>query len=129
VKRNNMYSKHEELNCKHCGADVLQDINNSIVVIHQEGNTVTHVFPCCKGACDDALGSLSGWKELKDFTNPYLYLKHVMAVLNNMHEGMEFTDEAFEGYKQVLIKTAPYVFRDMGDDEMGDAALSNILPF
>jgi len=129
MKRNNMYSSYEELNCRHCGKDVLQDISNSIVVIHQKRNLVTDVFPCCKGNCDDALGSLSGWKELKEFTNPYLYLKHLMAVLNNMHEGMEFTDEALEGYKEVVTKTAPYVFRNMTDDERESSAFSNMLPF
>jgi hypothetical protein len=129
VKRNNMYLEHEELNCKYCGANVLENITKSMVVIHQEGDIVTDVFPCCKGACDDALGSLSGWKELIDFTNPFLYLQHIMAVLNNMHEGMKFTDEAFKAYKEVLIKTAPYVFRDMEDNEKRNAAMANMLPF
>jgi hypothetical protein len=130
MERNNMYSNVEELNCKHCGIDTLQDVGNSIVVIHETGNLVDQVFVCCKGECDDALGGLPGWKDLKDFTNPYLYLKHVMAVFNNIHEdGMEFTSESLEGYKSVLLKTAPYVFRDMSDKEIDSAAMSNAFPF
>lgn len=130
MNRNNMYSKYEPLECKCCGNDTLKDVKGSIIVFHQIGVNVDQVYACCKGNCDDALEGLPGWKELSEFTNPYLYLKHVMAVFNNMHEdGLEFTDEALEGYKSIFLKTAPYVFRDMENDEIDTAVISNLLPF
>lgn len=129
MERNNMFTNYDPLECKNCGVDVLNNISQSIVVIDEQDNKVKDVYACCKGKCDDELGRPSGWKELKDFTNPYLYLKHIMAILNNVYEGMEFTEEGLEGYKQVLLRTAPYVFRNLNDDEIDRAITSNMLPF
>lgn len=129
-KINNMYSSYEPLECKHCGKDTLQNTGLSIVVIKEINNVVEDVFVCCKGKCDDALGSVSGWKELNDFVNPYLYLKHIMSVFNSIQEdGLKFTDEALDSYKQVLLRSAPYVFRDMSDKEIDKAVMSNMLSF
>ena len=130
TKINNMYSTYEPLECRYCGIDTLENPGNSIVAIKEINNLVEDVFVCCKGECDHALGSVSGWKDLEDFVNPYLYLKHIMSVFNSIHEdNLEFTNEALEGYKQVLIRSAPYVFRNMSAKEIDKAITSNILPF
>ena len=126
---NNMFNNYEELNCKSCGTDVLKDVKNSIVVFNEVNNKIISVYACCKGECDNTLGSPSGWRELYEFTNPYLHLKHTISVLNNLHDGLKFEDEAIEGYKDVILRTSPFVYRDMEGNEKESASMFNMLPF
>lgn len=138
MKRSNVFNDESNVACKVCGKNLLDDVENSLVNIVQ--NTKTHkivsVTPCCKGKCDQrmqlqaGINEVSGWKDLKEFTNPYLYLKHIMSVMNSMAQGYGFENaEAFENYKALLIQLYPYIARDMEKDEIEYAALMNAVEF
>lgn len=136
IKKSNIFDDKVELKCLHCGKNLLEDAGLSMVqIITDENDNIVRVNPCCKGKCDKALLAQlpkqynDGWKELSTFTNPYLYLKHVMSMLNNLYDGHKFANEqAFENYKNLLISTAPYVMRNMNSGEEESARFDNACP-
>ncbi len=138
MKKSNVFSNPRTINCSVCGKDLMEDPGLSLVNIIQNIQTkkIICVKPCCKGKCDKIVsgnvkqGEVSGWKDFSDFTNPYLYLKHVMSVLNSMYAGEGFENEqAFEDYKNFLIDMYPYVTRELSEDEIRAAVLDNAIPF
>ncbi|QNU66723.1 hypothetical protein EHE19_018080 [Ruminiclostridium herbifermentans] len=133
-----LYSEDLILKCAHCGKNLFENIGMSIVVLVQDmqNNKISDIYTCCKGNCDDILqkhrvtGSGSdGWKELSEFTNPFLFLKHVMAIMNNMHDGIEISQTAFESYKEIVLATAQYVMRDLTTGEKESVRIDSMLPF
>lgn len=127
----------ETVKCANCGKDLFESLSLSMVQIATNDNElITRVVPCCKGECDRKLKSLlrenehDGWKDLEDFTNPYLFLKHIMSVLNCMYEDKGFeNEEAFEAYKDLIIKCYPYISKSMTEKEKESARMSEIFPF
>lgn len=116
----------------------MKDIDASLVNIVQDidTNKINAVHMCCKGKCDYIIqnstgeNKISAWKDLKDFTNPYLYLKHIMAVLNSMNKGEGFeNEEAFQAYKNLLIKMYPYVSRNMNEKEKQAISIAEMFEF
>lgn len=138
MKMSNIYPNEVEIKCSVCGKNLMEDPGMSMVNIIENLDTqkIVRVKPCCKGACDKIVEKtaksreLSGWKDLSDFLNPYLYIKHIMSVFNSMNDGKGFENvEAFEDYKQFLLNVYPYVTRDLSDKEKQDAVMSNLMPF
>lgn len=138
MKKSNVISNPDELKCKICGKNLLDNPGMSMINIVENINTnkIISVSPCCKGKCDNYIqnkaraNEVSGWKDLSDFTNPYLYIKHIMSVFNSMYDGVGFENkEAFEAYKDLLIKIYPFVTRDMTEEEIQSAMLANAMPF
>ena len=126
------------LKCAHCGKNLFEDIGMSIVVLVEDikNNKITDIYTCCKGKCDDILqenrvagNGSDGWKELSEFTNPFLFLKHIMAIMNNMHDGVEISKTAFESYKEIVLATAQYVMRDLTPSEKESVRIESMLPF
>ena len=126
MKKSNVFSNQSEIKCSVCGKNLMDNPGMSMVNIIQNMDTqkIICVKPCCKGRCDKVIGSatkpreVSGWKDITDFLNPYLYMKHIMSVMNSMQDGEGFeNDEAFEDYKSLLLNVYPYVTRDLSDEE------------
>ena len=129
---NNMFNTYSPLPCKCCGKDTLIDPAGSNVVLNKDSNGIlVNIYVCCKGECDRNLGSLAGWQDLARFTNPYLYLQHINSVLNEIQKTSNtiFTNESLQNYKEIIIKTAPLVFRDMTEKEKQQAIVSDMFPF
>jgi hypothetical protein len=136
MKRSNVFSNSKELTCKVCGKSLFEKPGMSMIniIMNTETDKIVSVVPCCKGKCDKSIkankNEVSGWKDLIDFTNPYLFIKHVMSVFNSMYDGEGFENkEAFEEYKDLLLTIYPYVTRDLTDEENESAILANAMPF
>lgn len=88
MDKSNVYSDCQEIKCSVCGKNLMEAPGMSLVNIIQniDTNKIVSVKPCCKGKCDKIVErtakvrEISGWKDLTEFTNPYLYMKHVMSV-------------------------------------------------
>lgn len=133
-----MYENQEALVCANCGKNLFEDIEMSIVVFVRDRNTgdIVDIYTCCKGECDKILKNararrigVDGWKDLSDFVNPTLFLKHIMSMMNNMHEGVKIKDEAFENYKNLILSVAPYVMREPSEKEKKEAIYDNMYSF
>lgn len=137
MEKSDVLYKSKTVKCSNCDKDLFESLSLSMVqIVTNDKDKVTKVVPCCKGECDRKLKSLlkeneyDGWKDLEDFTNPYLFIKHIMSVLNCMYEDKGFENkDAFEAYKDLIIKCYPYVSRDMNDREKESATMSETLPF
>ncbi len=138
MKKSNVYGEARPIKCSVCGKDLMEDMGMSMVNIIQniETDKIVSVRPCCKRQCDHIIskdaknGEISGWKDLSDFTNPYLYLKHILSVMNNMYSGKGFENqEAFESYKNLIIDMYPYVTRNMDEEEKRAVQIDSIIPF
>ncbi len=137
MKMSNVYSNPNSIKCGVCGKELMDNPSMSMINIIENMKTdkITKVIPCCKGVCDRKVqmaikeDEVSGWKDITEFSNPYLYITNVMAVLNNMYDGKGFENkEAFEDYKSLLVKMYPYITRDMTEEELQEAILDSELP-
>lgn len=137
MKKSNIFDKTEDVVCSVCGKNLLEDPDMALLnIILNEDNKIVHVKPCCKGDCDHKISRMvkddesSGWKDIKDFTNPYLYMKHLMSVLNSMFDGKGFENkEAFENYKKFVLSMYPYVTRNLTDEDKEQIKIDNMVPF
>lgn len=132
-KKSNIYTDELVVKCTCCGKNILQDIGMSMIqIVTDDNDNIIKFNPCCKGKCEKSLRSSvpqncsSICKELSTFTNPHLYLKYSMRTYNKMYEGKKFIDkQAFENFNNTLINMAPYVMRDMTEDEKQTVILGN----
>jgi hypothetical protein len=133
-----LYSNLKPLTCAHCGKDLLEEPNLSIIVFVEDRNSgnYTDIYTCCKRECDRALekarvgkNQSDGWKDITEFMNPVLFLKHWMAVMNNIYDGIKFTKVAYENYKDIILATAPYVMREQTEAEKERVAIDSMIPF
>lgn len=137
MKKSNIFNSNEEVKCEYCGKKLMDNPTLSMVqIVCDNENKITGILPCCKGKCDKELknrikdNNCDGWKEFDEFINPYLYIKHIMAVLNSMYEGRGFANkEAFESYKDLIIKCYPYITRDLTKNEIENANFDEMFPF
>ncbi|MBQ8662329.1 MAG: hypothetical protein IJ471_00565 [Eubacterium sp.] len=138
MKKSNVFSNETAIKCSVCGKDLMLDPEMSLINIVQNMDTqkIISVKPCCKGRCDDIIQrsvkarEVSGWKDLTDFLNPYLYIKHIASVFNSTYTGAGFENqEAFEDYKKLILSTYPYVARDITEEEKNAAIWDDAMPF
>lgn len=137
MKKSNIYES-EPLICDVCGKNLFDDPNMSIIVFIEDVDTKTFedIKVCCKGQCDRILksrrpkGYTDGWREVSELINPYLLIKNIMSVLNNMQSGsMKFNEEAFKKYKDIVLKCYPYVCRDLEPKEFSAVETDSMFPF
>lgn len=138
MEKSNVFSNQSEIKCSVCGKSLMDKPSMSMINIIENINTnkIIAVKPCCKGKCDKIIektaktNEISGWKDLTDFLNPYLYMKHIMAVFNSMYDGEGFENkEAFEDYKDLLLNVYPYIARNISDEEKESAIICNEILF
>lgn len=143
MKRSNIDELYEEkpvLTCCMCGKSLLEEPEMAIVkIVSRIGKDgvkrIEKYMPCCKGACDNAIpvgrGCDDGWWDLTDFINPALREKIWFGMLNNMHKKkLEMSEEAREGFADVMDATLSLSIRDMTEKEKRCALMiMNNYPF
>lgn len=121
------------LQCKSCGKELLNaDQKSGIVVLwsefHEDDQIKTEevyeIYWVCKGKCDFSLhprydrpNAISGWEDIPDICVPTIYLKWVISLVNQLYQGVEFSPNAIENYKTLLIETFPHVSRELTTNE------------
>ncbi len=139
VKPSNIYTNYEPLKCHCCGEDLLKlNTNNNggiIAFVHDynfyENNGYTKdkyvdAYFACKGQCDHTLsehyskqGFGTYWKDISELKIPTLYIRWVMAIMNNIYEGsIEIDDAAFKKIKHAMLTIAQIVFRHQSESEI-----------
>jgi hypothetical protein len=127
-----LFDKYYPLNCDVCGQDLLHEmyknsLNGIIGYVGKQTNSyfIEDIYIACKGECDRQLenkwlnkGIATAWHELKDLSNPLLYLKYLMSTINNIRSGeWKYTNEAFEKEKFILMKLGQKVFQEMNEED------------
>lgn len=128
-----IFSDTSGLKCLYCNADITEG-DKGIVVSWQkykdqeEGLPEKHIkyfYWCCKGECDHALkpahsnpGYIDKWEDIHDLRIPLMYIRCVMATLNQQHTGHVYSEQAFEAIKEMLLELFPYVARNLTECEI-----------
>lgn len=136
MKKSNIFSNNETINCVVCNKNLLEDVKKSMVqIITDENDNIVRVLPCCKGECDHKLqdeikdSEGDGFRDLSTFVNPYLYIKNVMQMIDRMFEGKGFANqEAFDDYSDLILNCYSYITRDLTEEEKVEAKKANMLP-
>ena len=118
-----------------CGQDLLSPKPTGILVLWegvqedlQRGDDIVDVHWCCRGRCDAVLEKrikakhgvsiVDGWEDLSDLCIPVVFLQRLMAILNGFQNGDQWSQEAFDKLKTILIAVYQNVSRDASTMEM-----------
>ncbi|TOA75471.1 hypothetical protein CGJ25_24355 [Vibrio parahaemolyticus] len=140
-----IFSDFEPFKCHSCGEELgYESIGR--VVSWSKYETVNDVaikkirnqYVCCGGDCDYKLshsaryftdGYVDAWADLKDYFTPTLYLRAVMGFCNELNDPtIEYSAEAFDQEKEILLKAFPYVCRNLTKSEVDQIRDLAMLP-
>jgi hypothetical protein len=129
-----MFIKTRKLLCDNCGKNALDNPEMfNILFIRQSAERVEKICVCCKGECNEAIveanqGHHVGWQDLSNFTNPALYLQHVMTLIAGS-KGVRirnYSDDALEYFTEVLFNMSSFVFRELTLEEKEGFKFENL---
>lgn len=131
----NVFSELKPLECEFCHKNLLLDTEhgNYILMRKDEGEDANG-FPIISKkyhklafACKDHDRQISEkyyhdgyhdeWGDIDDLCNPYIWISKVMAFVNGIQHDQDMTDEAFEQFKGMLLRTYPYICRHLTTKE------------
>ena len=133
-----IYDEYRPLKCDVCGKDLIKKgvVDNYLGLVamvfdldymdeNKGGQKIVQVYCACKGKCDHIMRSrlkgrvITKWQDISDLKIPYLYLKWLMGIINQIQAGrVVYTDEAFEQIKTVTLVIAQVVMRQPSVKEM-----------
>jgi hypothetical protein len=134
---------HEEpdLSCLYCQSSLLLPKAHGIVVVwtsramNGHKDHTEHVYWCCKGGCDKVLQRqfwrkdlVDGWQDIPDLIIPFGYIRWVMALLNQLHGGTTYSQDALEKGKELLLNLYPLVCREQTTEEKERIERLGMLP-
>lgn len=139
-----LFSEYQPLSCHCCGRDLLEDLHGVIGLARvavREGEvprpyeTIRVVYSACKGKCDASIEQrlwqnnrlLTGWIDVKDLSNPLQFLRWKIAIINGLRRGDQYSDEAFEALKTVILVMSQLTSR--APDETEEARDRDIAEF
>lgn len=122
-----IFSDEPALNCEFCGRNLLEEgiKGNFIVFKNNDGK-----FACIKFACKEHDSivtkkeisqnlNYSGWDDIDDMLIPTIWIKKLMAFMNELYSSREsISNEYFEDVKKLFLNTFPYVTREMSKEEL-----------
>lgn len=126
-----IFNQYEPLQCKKCGKDILMEIAdpnyhaNICFVEDRHTQMIKNVYTVCSGLCDRTLekqylkqGMGVRWNSIRDLLNTANYLRYIMATFNALRNGTSiYEDEAFNHEKQIVMKLAQKVMREMNQQD------------
>jgi hypothetical protein len=143
-----IFDETEPLKCDYCekilldpATDLYPQVRNSIITFWKQGDPenaynyetqIVDIYWSCKGNCDRQLGHsyrerglrFDGWEDIPDVCIPIVYVKWIMACLNNIRDG-RYSAEAIEKLKDFMIIVFHFVARApiKGEDDRIQALL------
>ena len=122
-----IFGKIEPLQCAVCQRNLLEsDVPGLYVWLSLEGSDELKyrgIACVCKGKCDETFFSRSksikdaGWLDIEDLKNPTLWLRNLMAFMNECREENNYSDKAYKEMKMLFITTFPYIARHLTQKE------------
>lgn len=130
-----IFSDDPELKCEYCGKDLLTTKNGIFVVLNSqldkadedgfpEYSKECDVYYSCKGDCDTRLEARyrkrnlwnAGWEDIDDLMIPTLFIKNIMAFINDIKEN-KMEEKAIEKMKKIYLNTFPHIARHLTEKE------------
>lgn len=128
-----IFSDISGLKCANCGEDITEGTKGIVVSWERFRDTgesehkrhIKSFYWCCRGACDRQLkprfsapGYIDKWEDIHDIRIPTMYIRWVMALLNQLHGDYIHSSEALEAQKKMLLELFPYVARNLTVSEL-----------
>lgn len=126
-----IFADPTDLKCDYCTKSLLTPEPHGIISLWHPyddaldvRNRTEHIYFACKGVCDDRLRTplragkmIDGWEDISDLAIPTVYLRWVMSMLNELRSGKDYSDQAFDKMKDLLLNLFPLVCRHPSDDD------------
>lgn len=129
-----IFADEPSLKCKVCRKELLDQEDKGVITLWQrirtnyekEPECFEHVFWTCRGNCDRALsqyirsrnkGLIDGWEDIGDVMIPIVFIKWVISIINKLHNGVVYSDEALNQLKEFLLNVYPFACRHLTDKE------------
>jgi hypothetical protein len=126
-----IFADNVDLKCDYCGKSLLSPEPHGIIALwHPYDDTddrrdrTEHIYFACKGHCDNRLRDplresqmIDGWEDISDLVIPTVYLRWVMGLLNELHGGHNYSPQAFDKTKDLLLNLFPMVCRHLSDED------------
>lgn len=127
-----IFSDQGELNCEVCGANLLEKKDKGIVTVWQkmgeyisdEPRRIEEIHWTCRGRCDDIIQQkyrsrdlIESWEDIDDVSIPAVFVKWLMGILNRLHSGEEYSEQAHDAQKVFLLSVFPYISRHLTEKE------------
>ena len=121
-----------ELKCDCCGRNLLTEDYKGIVTLWHpyledgsiDSSKTEYIYFSCKGLCDGRLrGSLEdrrlidGWEDISDLQIPTIYLRWLIGVVNQLHGGHRYSQQAFDKAKDLLIGIFPTICKHLTEHD------------
>lgn len=125
-----IFGKYAPLFCEYCGKDLLKEHlhdYSAIVVLIENVETAECIdaYVCCKGHCNNALlatkrpsGCIDEWEDITDWIIPSIFMKKVMAVINQLQTGsVRYSQDAIEKLKQIMLRLSQFALREENEEQ------------
>ena len=122
-----IFEELDPLECAVCRRNLLESDASGIYAwcskVSSQKREYTGIACVCKGECDKEYFSQNrsikhaGFEEIGDLKNPTLWLKSLMAFMNECREENNYSDEAYKEMKMLFITTFPYIARHLTQKE------------
>lgn len=124
-----VFAEGANVKCDYCGKSLLHPEPHGIVCVWSPFNRhgpspkkTEKLYFSCKGRCDDRLKApmrekdlIDSWEDISDLVNPTVYLRWVIGTMNELRDGEEYSDEAFDKLKDLFINLYPLICRHPSD--------------
>lgn len=129
-----IFSETPSLKCKVCSKELFDLEDKGIIQVWEqirkdwssETKRIEYVYWVCRGRCDDVLTQriikqnddvIDGWEDISDAIMPVVFIKWVMSTFNELRDGVQYSDEAFDNLKTFMLKIYPFVCRNLTEKE------------
>ncbi len=129
-----IFSDEPSLKCKICSKELLDKESKGIITFwkrrrsdyEKEPEYFEHIFWTCKGDCDRTLSQCirsekkelrDGWEDIADVMIPTVFIKWMISIINQLHSGTIYSDEAFDQLKEFFLNIYPFACRHLTDRE------------
>lgn len=140
-----IFAETPSLICKVCSKELFDQDDHGVIQLWHKTRTdyknekqhCEYVFWTCRGRCDDVLSHairdqrsdvIDGWEDISDVMMPTIFIKWVMSIMNELRDGVTYSDEAFENLKNFMLSVFPYICRDLTDKEKEKVKTLGMIP-
>jgi hypothetical protein len=131
-----VWGRYTPLSCVGCGKDLLTTPRKAMVGFVKaldDRRQYVDVYWACKGECDRHVQAryprmATGWRDVSDLMIPLIFMRFVMAMLNQMRQATVFSDVAFENVKTLILILSQVAMRNTSDEQREQIAHLDMLP-
>ncbi len=140
-----IFADAPSLQCRVCKKELFEQDDPGVITLWNkirkdwdaENKRYEHIFWTCRGHCDSVVSHavrsnrkdvVDGWEDISDVMMPTIFIKWVMSTFNELRDGVEYSDEAFDNLKTFMLSIYPYVCRHPTDTEQDRIKSLSMIP-